>query len=53
MIPIRFARNSTVTDLRIYRAESKREENQVRKLTLAKKVEDLEMPSTLKDGFSE
>ena len=44
MIPIRFVRNSTVTDLRIYRAEAKnegeKEEKKVRKLTVTKEIEE-------------
>ena len=44
MIPIRFVRNSTVTDLRIYRAESRGEERKdeksLRKLKVKKEIED-------------
>ena len=44
MAPIRFANNSTVTDLRIYRAEAresaKERERVVRKLTVKKEIED-------------
>ena len=44
MVPIRFSRNSTVTDLRFYRAElregEKENERMVRKLTVKKEIED-------------
>ena len=44
MIPTRFGRNSTVTDIRNYRAEVKTEERKVaavmRKLALAKQIEE-------------
>ncbi|CAE7658644.1 unnamed protein product, partial [Symbiodinium sp. KB8] len=44
MVPIRFANNSTVTDLRVYRAEMRESERQservVRKLTVKKEIED-------------
>ena len=42
-VPVRFVRNSTVTDLKIYRAQVKvvkEEEPQVRKLTLIKQMEE-------------
>ena len=42
-MPVRFVRNSTVTDLKIYRAQVKvikEDEPQVRKLTLIKQMED-------------
>ena len=44
MVPIRFANNSTVTDLRIYRAEAhesgKEKERLIRKLTIKKEIEE-------------
>ena len=42
-VPVRFVRNSTVTDLKIYRAQVKvikEDEQQVRKLTLIKQMEE-------------
>ena len=41
-VPVRFVRNSTVTELKIYRAQVKQaeEEPKVRKLTLFKQIED-------------
>ncbi|CAE7785104.1 unnamed protein product [Symbiodinium sp. KB8] len=44
MVPIRFVNNSTVTDLRIYRAEAREsgyeKERMIRKLTIKKEIEE-------------
>ena len=48
-VPIRFVRNSTVTDLRIYRAEARTA--QVRKLTVDKDLEEDLEAAKLTEGW--